>query len=123
MNEPSLSQMRDEIVFIGDGDLSDMPADRVRWFWRHQQSVLQRARQNQMTPATIPYLTPALLLTDGTALLSQIEALVPQSAVFIAIVLPLLPLIGHIPGVAAAAQKLCDRINAITGATAPPITS
>lgn len=69
-----------------------------------------------MTAATIPYLTPALLESEGSSLLGQIEALIPQAAPVISIVIPLLPLIAHIPAVAAAVQQVCNRINSLTGA-------
>ncbi len=44
--EPSLEQMRNEVMFCGpEGALDNMPPDQVRWYWRQQQSVLRKSRQ------------------------------------------------------------------------------
>jgi hypothetical protein len=71
----------------------------------------------------IPYLTPALLISDGEALLGQIATAFPQTAPEVEIALAVVNIIDSIPSAEGIENRVlsavCNRINALTGAVPP----
>ena len=74
-----------------------------------------------MNKSNFPYLTLENIVSIGAAALKQGAAWFPEQAPALNAVATMLPVLEHVPVVAAGVQHLLDGINNVTGAEPPAV--